>query len=576
VDTSASLPVHDIAIERNVKIPMRDGTLLDATVWRPKEVGAYPVLVERMPYEVERRCSRNAEYYAQRGYVFVGQNVRGVRASGGEYEFLSADAWGEKQDGYDTIEWAGVQPWSNGKVGMVDGSYSGTTQYLLAPTRPPHLKALYVREAFALDHATCFPGGAFNWAFLLGASMHQTLEDILQPRRISPEVDTACAQLEDAIKQLSVWLRRLPLKSCPPLDGLTDRSPFFDMLDHPHDGSYWWPLTVARKYAEVNVPVFHLGGWFDPFLGNTLRCFQGMRARGKTAFCRESQRLVVGPWAHGPNMIGLCHAGEMDFPGAEFDLQAQRLRWYDHWLKGVDNGVMEGPPVRVYLMGENRWLDLDAWPPSETRPTALYFHEGIGRTAGSLNNGRLDWAPPNTDERPDSLHYDPQDPVPSFLGYPDLGPRDHRPLEGRMLTYSSAPLEQDLAIVGVPKAILHGTSSAPDTDWVVRLCDVQPDGRSMSICDGILRARYRDSRERAELMLPGQVYRFELDLAATAYRFAAGHRLRVHVTSSDFPRYDRNLNTGGPFAEEAHGQVALNTVYHDAVRPSHVLLPVML
>jgi putative CocE/NonD family hydrolase len=175
----------------------------------------------------------------------------------------------------------------------------------------------------------------------------------------------------------------------------------------------------------------------------------------------------------------------------------------------------------------------------------------------------------------DSLHYDPQDPVPSLLGYPDLGPRGFLPLEGRMLTYSTAPLEQDLVVVGAPKAILHGTSSAPDTDWVVRLCDVQPDGRSMSICDGILRARYRDSRERAELMAPGQPYRFELDLAATAYRFAAGHRIRVHVTSSDFPRYDRNLNTGGPFGEEAHGQVAVNTVFHDAMRPSHVLLPVM-
>jgi putative CocE/NonD family hydrolase len=264
----------------------------------------------------------------------------------------------------------------------------------------------------------------------------------------------------------------------------------------------------------------------------------------------------------------------MDFPGAEFDWKAVRLRWFDYWLKGIDNGIMDSPVVRVFLMGQNRWLDLETWPPPELAYTPAYLREGAGRTDASLNNGLLTFALPGADERPDSFCYDPQDPVPSLVANFDHGPRDHRSLEGRMLTYTSAPLEDDLVVVGPVKAVLYALSSAPDTDWVVRLCDVYPDGRSMSVCDGILRARYRASLQQPELVVPGRIYRFEVDLLATAHCFKAGHCLRSHVTSSDFPRYDRNLNTGGPFGEETCGQAAVNTVFHDQVRPSHLILPV--
>ena len=226
-------------------------------------------------------------------------------------------------------------------------------------------------------------------------------------------------------------------------------------------------------------------------------------------------------------------------------------------------------------MGANRWLDSEAWPPAGAVATPLHLREGSGRDAASLNNGRLTLAPPDDAERPDSFVYDPADPVPSLLIYPELGPRDHRPVEGRMLTYTTDPLERDLTVVGPVRAVLHGLSSAPDTDWVVRLCDVWPDGRSLSVCDGILRARFRDSLERPTLLHPGRLYRFEVDLWATAQVFAAGHRIRVQVTSSDFPRYDRNLNTGGPFGEEVRGRAAVNTVFHDAARASHVVLPVL-
>jgi putative CocE/NonD family hydrolase len=235
---------------------------------------------------------------------------------------------------------------------------------------------------------------------------------------------------------------------------------------------------------------------------------------------------------------------------------------------------MDGPRARVFLMGHNRWLGLDAWPPVESDPRPLYLRQGSGASPDSRNSGLATFEPPDSPETADSYAYDPDDPIPSLVGYPDYGPHDYRDLEGRLLTYTTAPLQRDLAIVGPLTAVLYGLSTAPDTDWVVRLCDVYPDGRSMSVCDGILRARYRNSLACQELMTPGQVYRFDVELLSTAQVFLAGHRLRVQVTSSDFPRYDRNLNTGGPFGQEVRGQVAINTIFHDPMRPSHLLLPV--
>ncbi len=568
--------IHEIEMEQHVKIPVRDGTKLDATIWRPREPGAYPVLVERVGYELMGRCTKSAEYFARRGYVFIGQNVRGVYASEGEYGFCRDDAWGVNRDGYDTIEWAGTQPWSNGKVGMLDGSYSGFTQYLVAPTRPPHLTALFVRQGSAGGYLRAFRGGALKSPG--GVSlMGRILQDFWRPETTPPEMAKARLRLEEAIKEKAFWTRHLPLKSCPPLEGTPYAHRHLETLDHPEDGPYWWPLDLSRKYGEVDVPIFHLGGWFDILLADTLRAFQGIASHGRTAHCRQSQRLLIGPWIHSPSNIGKREVGELDFgPEAEFDLPAFRLRWYDHWLKGVDNGVMDGPVVRVFLMGENRWVDLDSWPPKEVTDTPIYLREGMGRTEASLNNGALTFTPPEGAERPDGFAYDPEDPIPSLVGLAgfDLGPRDYRSLEGRVLTYTSTPMERDLAVIGPVKAVLYGLSSAPDTDWVVRLCDVYPDGRSMSVCDGILRARYRDSLQRTELMVPGQVYRFEVDLLPTAHSFRTGHCLRVHLTSSDFPRYDRNLNTGGTFGEEACGQVAINTLFHDPVRPSHLILPV--
>lgn len=563
-----SEPIHEIEMEQHVKIPMRDGTKLDATVWRPRKPGAYPVLVERVGYELVRRCTQKGEFFAGHGYVFVGQNVRGVHASEGEYGSFRDDGWGANRDGYDTIEWAGTQSWSNGKVGMLDGSYSGFTQYLVAPTRPPHLTALFVRQGGTGGFPRAFRGGACRSPGGMRL-MERTLADFWPAETTPPELADARARLVESVKDKEFWTRHLPLKSCPPLEGTPYANRYFEPLNHPEDGPYWWPMDLSKKFGEVDTPIFHLGGWFDPSLPDTLRAFQGVASHGRTSHCRQSQRLLIGPWIH--YFVGKREVGELDFgPEAEFDLPAFRLRWYDHWLKGEDNGVMDGPVVRVFLMGENRWLDLDSWPPKGVIDTPVYFREGTGRTEASLNNGALTFDLTESAERPDSFAYDPQDPISSF----DFGPYDCRSIEARVLTYTSTPVEKNLAVTGPVRAVLYGLSSAPDTDWVVRLCDVHPDGRSMSVCDGILRARYRDSLQRTELMVPGQVYRFEVDLGSTSHSFRPGHCLRVQVTSSDFPRYDRNLNTGGTFGEEACGQVAINTVFHDTMRPSHLNLPV--
>lgn len=572
-DTHLSRPTYKIQVERNVPIPMRDGTILRADVYRPETEGKYPVIVERVAYELVGRCTSNGEYFASRGYVFVGQNVRGTFASEGDWRPFRDDGWGANRDGYDTIEWAGAQPWSSGNVGMADGSYSGFTQYMVAPTRPPHLKALFVRQGGG-DYYSGFwyRYGAYSLPFQKWAM--QTLLAQLKHKSAPPGLEAARDRLAAAMDEIEDWDRHLPLKSFPPLEGLLDW--YFEDLDHPEDGAYWWPTSIASKYGDIDTPILHFGAWFDVFLDGTLQCFQGIRKHGRSKTCREGQRLLIGPWIHGPGNAAKRVVGELDFgPEAAFDMHAHRLRWYDHWLKGMDNGIMDGPPVRIFLMGENRWLDLEDWPPPGITYRSAYFREASGKNQASLNNGGLTFDSPHTAEHPDSFAYDPEDPMPGLRFYPTLGPVDHRDLESRMLTYTSAELEQDLTVIGPVKAILYGLSSAPDTDWVVRLCDVWPDGRSMPVCDGILRARYRNSLQHPQRMTPGKIYRFEIDMSATAQVFQAGHRLRVEITSSDFPRYDRNLNTGGPFGEEAIGQVAVNTVFHDAHRASHIVLPVI-
>jgi len=502
----------------------------------------------------------------------VAQDIRGVYGSGGQFNYSRDCGWGVNRDGFDTVEWAAKQPWSNGQVGMSGACGSGMPQYQVAATRSPHLKALFVIIG---EHEKNY----FYRSNVYRLSQHRGMPfwfwlSRLQHETAPPGMAVVRARLEQANqnpKEVEGWFRHLPLKSYPPAEGMGQW--FTAVLDHPEDGPYWWDTDLSHKFGQVDVPIVHVAGWFDLGLDVSLQYFSGLQKHGRTAECRQAQRLIVGPWGH--LNVGARQSGELDFgPEAAFDVDSFRLAWYDRWLKGMENGVLKGPAVRLFLMGENRWIEMATWPPPDVRYQAIYFREGDGQSGESLNNGALAFEAPRAAERPDSFEYDPERPMPSLASAIDALPMDYRSLEGGMLTYTSDMLDRPLAVVGPVKAILFGLSSAPDTDWVVRLCDVWPDGRSMPVCDGILRARYRNSTEREELMVPNQVYRFEVDLWATAQTFLPGHRIRVQVTSSDFPRYDRNLNTGGPFGEEVRGRVALNTVFHDALRPSHVALPI--
>jgi putative CocE/NonD family hydrolase len=560
---------HEIVVETGVKVPMRDGTLLDAMIWRPAAPCQYPVLVERVAYELAWRATANGEYYARHGYVVVAQNVRGTFASEGSFASLRDDGWGTNQDGYDTVEWAAAQPWSSGQVGMLDGSYSGSTQYAAAPTRPPHLRALFVRQAIAdARDDTAFPGGAHRLMATRTAIVHGFVRPQLGKRPGILSAPETRLRVEQAIAAFDRELWQLPLKSWPLAAGIAES--YRQLLDHPDDGPHWAGYSLSQVVSEVDTPILHLTSWYDFLANGVIRAFTGIRAHGRTAACREAQRLIVGPWIHGADNVGQCQVGEIDYgPDAAFDLHGWRLRWYDHWLKGAETGIMDGPPVRIFLMGTNRWLGLQEWPPADV--TYRPFHLAGGTEA---DRGRLTFAALPADDPPDSFRYDPDNPVPSMVVKAEVGPIDRRSIEDRVLVYTSEVLTEDLHVVGPLTAVLYASSSAPDTDWVVRLCDVWPDGRSIFISDGILRARYRDSQTDPSLLEPGRVYRFTVAMRPTAQTFQAGHRLRVHVTSSDFPRYDRNLNTGGPFGEEASGQDAINTVCHDALRPSHLLLPV--
>jgi putative CocE/NonD family hydrolase len=572
-----SEPVYECQVEKHTPVPMRDGVILRADVYRPKAEDKFPVLIERTQGwrgdGGTHNCPATGNFFAPKGYAYVAQDVRGAFDSEGQFIFGHHDGWGINRDGYDTIEWAAKQPWSNGNIATLGGCSTGMTAIQAAPTRHPHLKTISIN----------IPGAEKNYYYrnnVCRLSLYRGMAfwfRLLQLRHETapPGMEAIRARLQAAFEnpeEIDSWFHHLPLKSFPPADGWGEW--YFNVLDHPEDGPYWWRNDVSTRLGEISIPILHLTGWFDFALGHNLDHFAGIQMNGRSEECRRGQRLIVGPWGH--LNLGQQKIGELDFGHeASVDIGAIQLAWFDYWLKGIQNETMGGQPVKLFLMGENRWIEMETWPPPTVDYRPLYLREGNAKNNDSLNNRRLTFGKSSISEKPDSFTYDPNDPTPSLASDIDALPMDYRALEERMLTYTSEALEQSVRVVGPVKATLYGLSSVPDTDWVVRLCDVWPDGRSMPVCDGILRARYRNSFEKQELMIPNKVYQFDVDIWATAQTFLPGHRIRVQVTSSDFPRYDRNLNTGGPFGEEIQGKIAVNTIFHDELRPSQIILPIM-
>ena len=562
---------NDVQIDNRVPIPMRDGVTLYADVYRPAQDGKYPVLVSRTPYATERSTSHVVPlFFARRGYVFVDQDVRGRHESEGKWEPWRND----KEDGYDTVEWAARQPWSYGKVAMQGRSYVGYTQWLGAMTVPPHLVTIFPTVgSTSTYHDAVTLNGAFRLALSFGWGAVMMASRITQNTQPYTMDGGPPAIAYDRV----VW--HLPLLEMPRLLGHSPQF-FTDWLQHPDYDDYWRAINVEEVFDRIPIPVHAFGGWFDLLLQGTVNGYVGMRTRGKTAIARESSRITIGPWEH---PLASRTAGELDFgPDANVDYYAVQLRWYDYWLKGMENGVRSEPPVTLFVMGRNVWRQESEFPLARTQYQKLYLHSG-GRANSDRGDGRLRWSPPPADSQPDRYTYDPAYPVPSIggnncCGVPTLaGPRDQRRVESRndVLVYTSKFLDADIEVTGPVKVILHASSDAPDTDFVAKLVDVYPDGRAFNVAEGVLRARYRESLSHPKPLEPGKVYPMTINLVATSNVFLKGHRIRLDITSSHFPQFDRNPNTGEAFATTANIRVANQTIYHNGAQPSYVLLPVI-
>lgn len=572
-----------ILIEKNVPCELRDGTTLQADVYRPNDGGTYPVLMTRLPY------SKDLPQYSQmildpikaasHGYVVIIQDVRGRFQSEGEFRSFPSEA----EDGYDAVEWAAALPYTSGEVGMYGLSYYGYTQLAAAVKQPPHLKALFPIMTFNdMRNGAAYHGGAMELGLMESWTLGTIVPDLLVKKHgPTPELASALRQYVGYVNRFDEWYRKAPVKEWEPLKafGVTDF--FFEQaavaLD---DEDFWGQTSMADRFEQLQVPAYHLAGWYDVFLGPTLTNYTEMAE--KTG---KPQKLMIGPWGHGaftPNI------GERSFgvhSSAQWidlkeDLTSLQLRWFDHWLKGKDTGITEEAPVKLFVMGINQWRDEYEWPLARTRYVPYYFHSS-GRAHSRHGDGSLSPEQP-ADEPVDQYVYDPENPVPTkgggtlYAGVMTMGPRDQGDIEDRddVLVYTSQPLLEPLEVTGPVKVNLWAATDAADTDFTAKLVDVQPDGTPYNLTDGIIRAKYRNGYG-SEPIRPGEVVAYEIDLWATSNVFLPGHRIRVEISSSSFPRFDRNPNTGKTMVDSTETKPARQTIFHDEEHPSHILLPII-
>lgn len=627
---SASTPSHDVVVVYNVMVPMRDGVRLATDIYRPAEgfeplAGPFPVVIERTPYNKGKQMvmEEKGEFYARRGYVCVVQDCRGRYRSEGEFYFLRQEA----EDGYDTLQWINQQPWCNGKIGTFGTSYAAWTQNALASLKPDGLAAMYVNQGgynahtSSVRHNGAFELRFFAWAFMGAATSPQAMAE--------PHIQRAVATA-----RTREWFTRLPLKpGQSPLSLVPSYEQWAaDIMGNGDYDEYWQhPGFSFEHWAEnhSDVPILFTGGWYDSYTRSTLDCFIDFNARKQGPV-----RVIMGPWTHGGKTQDVSFAGDVEFGpdatmGAAFadDFRDHHLRFFDHWLKGVSNEIAEDPPVRIFVMGgggghktkEGRlfhgghWRNEQEWPLARTDYSNLYL----------LPGGELSADEPVEPQAASSFRFDPDNPVPTvggnmsslsdFFDVPaeidakvdqadrwglivKIGGQDQRttpeiygaeppylPLAARddVLVFETPPLHEDLEVTGPLTATLWVSSTAVDTDITIKLIDVYPpnrdypEGYALNISDSIQRLRYRNSREQAELMEPGSIEPVEIIMYPTSNVFAKGHRIRVDISSSNFPRFDVNPNTGEPLNRSLRKQVAVNTIHHDREHPSHIVLPVI-
>lgn len=531
--------------EYNVAVPMRDGVRLSANVFRPGRPGKYPTILLRTPYGKGKAITAAYQSFVDHGYVVVAQDVRGRYQSGGTFEPINQ----EIHDGDDTLNWIARQNWSNGDVGMYGGSYLGITQWKAAMTENPHLKAIFPYVSGDDDYRDRFysTGGAMK----IGHRLLWFADNMRAARFVPPDFRN--------------YVQVLPVRAADVAATGHHLDDWRAAISHPSYDEFWKATSVREHLKDIHIPVYSVGGWYDNYVESDLDAFS---IRQKIS---PEDRIMIGPWAH---VFSATFANVSYGKDALVPLRPEQLRWFDRWLKNSSPSGPQ-PPVRIFVMGINRWRDEQEWPLARARKVKFYLGGG-----GELGNK------PERHAVPDTFVYDPRNPVPTAGGAvccdPNIfpwGPVDQRQVEKRrdVLVYSTSVLTSAVEVTGPVKVVLHVASSALDTDFTAKLVDVFPDGTARNLTDGILRMRYRDSLEVPRPMTPGEVYEVTVDAGVTSNVFLPGHRIRVEISSSNFPRFDRNPNTGGPVAD-ANGKdarKAMQTVYHEHERYSYALLPVV-
>jgi len=562
--------LNDIRIERHKAVTMSDGVVLYADIYLPSEPGRYPTIVTRTPYGVQRDGSHEMLVkFAQHGYAVVIQDVRGRYESEGKWEPFRD----EGKDGAETIEWAAVQPFSNGKVATYGGSYGGHNQWAAATRNPPHLVAAFPSLASTNIYANWLTmGGAFRLSFNYGWGVVRMPNRIMLPQYWHTE-----SYMPENLRYDNT-LMHLPLKDMDIVHEGSGVQHYRDWLKHESYDEYWKAISDEERFDKVSVPIHTLGGWFDIFLTGTINGYVGMKQHGATPEARTGSHMIIGPWGHGPTQS----FGGIDFtPAAMIDMFELHRHFYDYYLKGIKNGLDVEKPVQLFYMGVNKWRSESGWPVPGTEYRELYLSSN-GSANSVRGDGTLTFTKP-LKSTSDTYRYDPENPVPTTggnncCGTPTApGPVDQRSIERRedILVYTSNYLTDYLTIAGPVRIKLLASTDGPDTDWMIKLIDVYPNGYSMPVSEGILRARFRDGLDKMKLLTPNQVYEYDIELTGTANVFQPGHRIRIDITSSNFPQFDRNPNTGESLGSSINTRIAQQIIYHGGTHLSHIVLPVV-
>ncbi|MBB2166960.1 CocE/NonD family hydrolase [Gluconacetobacter aggeris] len=575
------------AVTKTSDVPakMRDGTILRADVYTPATSGKVPVLLMRTQYgkeaaQVQPSRFQSPAWFASQCYIVVVQDIRGQGKSGGTFYEYRYD----RDDGYDTVQWAAALPGADGQVAMYGSSYVGATQWLAATATPPALKAI-IPSNTGDDYydGWSYEDGAFRLAFVTPWMM-ETIASSAAANRGDKELSKAL--FADG-KNPSTWLSFTPYAAFPPLHPeRPEVAPYFyDTVAHPTRDSFWEAFQIRTHYDRVTVPVLAFDGWYDSFLTGAINNFNGMRMSGGSARARANQRLVLGPWEHigwgRPDAVVSPMLKDIG-PVANSPVNELTVRFLDHVLKGRDNGYTDGPRVDYFTMGENRWHTATSFPVAGTQYRTWYLGSE-GRANSSMGDGSL------TPDKPagspsDHFLYNPANPVPSLGGHSccawTSGPQgqfDQSAIEQRpdILVYTSAPLKEALDVTGPITVDLFAATDAKDTDFTAKLIDVLPDGRAINLNNGIIRAAYRDSLSHPTPIVPGKVYEYHIKVWPTSNLFKPGHRIRLEISSSDYPQFAPNPNTGEPLATARTAVIANQTIWHDATHRSSVILPVL-